>query len=130
MKSPKRPAVPDLLRALLTSKTQELIDSRFKTGLEANAASSAAHGFNYIVDIYTQWRGRSFYICARYRNPRPDAIEEYFEVRTTRVSYVSGDRFGLSYMRHTGKWVEVYPSLTAVECVDTIEGEELFWPVH
>ena len=129
MKSPKRPAVPDFLWETIAREVQELIDVKFKVGMAANAAAAEKHGFNYIVDIYTEWRGRSFYICSKYRNPRPDATEEYFVVRNTRMVCIGGDRFTLSYMRHTGRWSEVYHSLTASECLETIGSEELFWPL-
>ncbi len=94
------------------------------------AEAAKEHGFNYVVDIYTTWRGRYFYFCAKYRDPREKATQEYFEVRTTRLEYTGSRRFSLAYMRHTGKWFEVFPALSLEECLETIEQEELFWPVN
>jgi hypothetical protein len=33
-------------------------------------------------------------------------------------------------MRHTGKWCEVFHDLDLDECLEIVEGNELFWPVH
>ena len=35
----------------------------------------------------------------------------------------------LAYFRHTDRWQPVYLGLTADECFDTIEQEEIFWPL-
>ncbi len=37
-------------------------------------------------------------------------------------------RFNLSYMRHTGKWWEIYPDLTLDECMNAIRDEPHFMP--
>jgi hypothetical protein len=48
--------------------------------------------FNYIVDIYTRWRGNYFYFCAKYHSPGPNAISPFFEVKFARLEYVGGGR--------------------------------------
>lgn len=123
-------AVPDLIKQTLTLKAEKLLRDKFKPGLPIMAEAAKEHGFNYVADVYTTWRGKYFYFCAKYRDPREDAREEYFEVRTTRLEYVGRRRFNLAYFRHTGKWLEVYPALSLEDCLETIEQEELFWPVH
>lgn len=125
----KKVAVPEPLKQTLTQKAEQLIRDKFKPGIGIQAEAAREHGFNYVVDIYTKWRGRYFYFCAKYRNLRATA-EEFFEVRTTRMEFVGSRRFNLAYMRHTGKWCEVYQALPFEECLETIEIEELFWPVH
>ena len=122
--------VPEHLKVSVTRLVEELIETKFSRAIEVNAEAAKRHGFNYVVDIYARWRGRYFYLCAKYRNPRPDAAEEHFEVQTTRMEYLAGDRFNLAYMRHTGRWCEVYQALAVDECLEAIENEELFWPVN
>ena len=117
------------IKEALTQEVESLIERKFKPGLARSAESAQRHGFNYVVEIYTEWRGRFFYICSKYCNPRPHAAEGYFQVRNTRMEHIGGGRFALSYMRHTGRWCEVYHGLTMSECLETVESEELFWPV-
>ena len=130
MATKKHTAPPELLKQTITQRVEQLLQEKFKPGLSLQAEAAQKHRFNYVVELYTMWRGRYFYLCAKYRNPREKATEEYFEVRTTRLEYVGGRRFSLAYMRHTGRWREVYPALSWEECLEAIEQEELFWPVH
>ena len=44
------------------------------------------------------------------------------------MEYVGQRRFNLAYLRHTGKWQEVYPDLTVEECLAIIRDEPLFHP--
>jgi len=37
-------------------------------------------------------------------------------------------RFNLSYMRHTGKWCEVFEGLSLEECLAKIREDQLFQP--
>jgi len=37
-------------------------------------------------------------------------------------------RFDQAYFRHTDRWFAVYRGLTAAECFQEIEDNELFWP--
>jgi hypothetical protein len=41
---------------------------------------------------------------------------------------VGDGKFNLAYMRHTGKWWEVYGGLTAEECLKRIGDEAIFQP--
>jgi hypothetical protein len=84
--------------------------------------------FNYIIDIYTKWYGSYFYFCAKYHVPGPDAITASFEAKFARLEHIGNGRFNLAYMRHTGKWVEVYTDLSADECLTLIKDEPLFCP--
>lgn len=38
-------------------------------------------------------------------------------------------RFDLAYFRHTERWFTVYRGLTAAECFEEIESNEVFWPM-
>ena len=130
MATSRKTTVPDLIKQTLTLKAEKILREQFKPGILIQAQAAKKYGFNYVVEVYTKWRGRYFYFCAKYRDPRENATQEYFEVQTTRLEYVGARRFNLAYMRHTGKWCEVYPALSLEECLETIEQEELFWPVN
>jgi len=69
-------AVSELLKNELARKAEQLIRKKFMPGLPAQAEAAKQHGFNYIADVYTVWRGRSLYFCAKYCNPREDAKEK------------------------------------------------------
>jgi hypothetical protein len=84
--------------------------------------------FNYIVDLYNRWYRNSFYFCARYRCPAPNCISEFFEVRYTRLEYITPNLFALAYMRHTGKWQVVYPGLSLDDAISSITSEPIFHP--
>jgi hypothetical protein len=74
------------------------------------------------------WRGKAFYICARFRAPsrRP---EDDSIVRHTRMALTGFGRFELAYLRHTGRWFTIYRGLTAAACFEEIESNGIFWPV-
>lgn len=63
-----------------------------------------------------------------YRTPRGNPADDFI-ARTTRLTYVGLGRFELACFRHTNRWQPVYFGLTVPECFETIEQEELFWPV-
>jgi hypothetical protein len=92
--------VSDALRRDVTRRGDELLERTFK-------------------------RGQSFYLCVRYRPPEP---ADEFVVRSTRLEYAGRNRFHLAYFRHKDRWQPVYHGLT-VECFDTIEQKEIFWPL-
>ena len=92
-------------------------------------ASKEDMRFNYIVDIFSKWYHSYFYFCATYRCPFPDAISEFFETRFARLEYVGKERFNLSYMRHTGQWVEIFTDLTLDECLESIRSEPHYLPL-
>jgi hypothetical protein len=63
--------------------------------------------FNYIADITTKWIGSTCYFISIYACPGSDAIAPTFEEKFARMEYVGDAKFALSFMRHTGKWVEL-----------------------
>ena len=131
MATGRKSVIPDQLKQTVTQRANQLVETKFTPAVAANTEGAEKHGFNYVVDVYTAWHGRYFYFCAKYRNPRADAEEdEFFEVRATRMEYLYPDGFNLSYMHHTGKWCEVFQDLDLDECLETVEGNELFWPLN
>lgn len=84
--------------------------------------------FNYLVDIFTKWRGHRFYFYAKYHCPGSGAISPSFETGFARMEYIGYDTFSLAYMRHTGKWWTIYPELSLEECLTAIKEEPPFLP--
>lgn len=83
--------------------------------------------FNYLVDISTKWFRSYFYFCTTYRCPG-NATVPSFEDRFARLEYRSPDRFNLSFMRHTGQWIEIYPDISLDECLVAIRDDPFFLP--
>lgn len=116
-----------MLKLSLDASAQNLIEATFNPVVAVRTEEAKQHDFNYPLGVYTKWRGRYFYFCAKYRERREG---DFFEVQTTRLEYAGGGRFHLAYKRHTDQWCEVFSGLTVEACLDTIESMELFWPVH
>ena len=129
MYAPKKlPAekVPGDLKAAVVAKATELIESVLKP--KHIQPPPKKPRFNYLIDVWSKWHRHFFYFGTTYASPGPNAMSPTFETQFVRMEYVGGRRFALAYMRHTGKWFTVYPSLTLDECLEVIEGHELFHP--
>ena len=118
--------VPDRLKQTVKEQADELVETvliprHVKPPPEDDQ-------FNYLVNIYTKWHRNYFYFCSTYNSPGPHAISPSFEDKFARLEFVGTDRFNLAYMRHTGKWWEVYPDLSLNECLNTIRDDPLFMP--
>jgi hypothetical protein len=118
--------LPDILKANLEAKANDLIE----TVLKPNHVKpfSEDERFNYVVDIYSKWHQNYFYLCAKYACPGHDVISPFFEAKFARLEYGGNDCFNLSYMRHTGKWREIYTELSLDESLATIRDEPHFLP--
>jgi len=127
--SPQKPSasqVPASLKAEVQRKAEQLIEETLKP--RHLKPPPADNQFNYIADIYSKWYRHYFYFCAKYCSPGPYAIAPYFEAKFARLAYIGGNNFNLSYMRHTGEWIEVYPDLALDQCLSTIRDDALFQP--
>lgn len=124
-KSPKS-KVPEDVKVEVETKARELVESFLKP--EYIKAPPEDMRFNYIVDIYTKWYRSSFYFCATYACPSPQAISPYFETKFARMEYAGNGLFNLSYMRHTEKWFEIFSGLSVDECLETIKDFPHFQP--
>jgi len=121
-----KPKLPNALKANVTAEANDLIHTILKpTRVKPPAGDER---FNYIVDIYSKWYGNCFYFCSKYACPGPNAISPYFEAKFARLEYVGTGRFSLAYMRHTGKWCEIYTELSLDECLLAIKEEPHFLP--
>ena len=92
------------------------------------AAAREASQFNYITDIKTKWIGSTCYFISIYACPGPNAIAPSFEEKFARMEHIGDAKFTLSFMRHTGKWVELYASVSVDECLKAIQDDPWFQP--
>ena len=124
-RSAPKAKVPEAVKTEVSQQGQRLIDEwkpqYVKESLEG-------HHFNYIVDLFTKWHRNYFYLVAKYACPGPTAISPFFEAPFTRLEYVGGNRFNLSFMRHTGKWVEVEQELTLTKALESIRTDGFYYP--
>ena len=127
-RSPKQAKLKlsNVVKVDVTIKANNLIDKVLKPRHIKPPLENVS--FNYIVDIYSKWYGNYLYICSKYACPGPNAISPYFEAKFARLEFVGNGRFNLSYMRHTGKWCEIYIELSLDECLSAIRDEPLFLP--
>ncbi len=120
------PAVPDTVKMDVAAKANELIEAILKP--KHIQAPPDNPQFNYIVDLYGKWYHRYFYFCATYCSPGPHAIAPGFEAKFARIEYAGQNRFYLSFLRHTGAWIEPYHSLSLDDCLTTIRDDPFFIP--
>ena len=118
--------MPAALRQQVDHWADAWLAKTFSLGLQLRARDPGP--FNYPVDVFSEWRGKAFYLCARYRT-RSRRPEDDFLVRQTRMTLTGFGRFDLAYFRHTDRWFTVYRGLTTAQCFEEIEGNEIFWPV-
>jgi len=123
-----RPAshVPDAVKEKVTAKANEIIETVFKPRYIKPPPKNER--FNYIVDIYTKWNKGCLYFRAKYACPGPNALSPFFEDSFTRLAYMANGRFNLAYMRHTGKWQEVFNDLSMEDAFDAIREQPFFHP--
>jgi hypothetical protein len=118
--------VPTDIQREVQHRAQERIDSALKPRHIQPPPKKAE--FNYLVDIYSKWRGPFFYFCSKYCSPAPHAVSPSFESKFARLQYAGDGRFNLAYCRHTGQWWEVAQLLSLEECLARIEGGGIFTP--
>jgi hypothetical protein len=118
--------IPGDIEREVQRKAQDLIESTLKPRYIKKPDPKAQ--FNYLVDIYSKWRGSFFYFCSTYRCPGPRALSPSFESNFARLQYAGSRRFNLAYFRHTGQWWELAQLLTLEECLSWIESGHSFMP--
>ena len=118
--------VPDVLKREVSSKAESLVEDYLKPKHVEPPPKEPQ--FNYVVDIFTRWRGCFFYFMARYACPGSNRTAPFFEIGFARLEFVGDDRFDLAYFRHTGKWWSVYSALTLDEALDLVKSEGIFQP--
>jgi hypothetical protein len=130
-KKPKPPTDPYrslVLRALkqeVNQKAGDLIDNVLKP---KHVEPPKGRQLNYLVDITTKWHGPKCYFISVYRSRGPHAVSPTFETKFARMEYAGDGKFALSFMRHTGRWVELYNGLSVDECLKAIKDDPWFQP--
>ncbi len=119
-------SLPESLKMEATTKANELIERELKPKYIQPPPENPQ--FNYIVAIYGKWYHKAFYFCAEYRVAGPNPIEPSFEAKFARMQYAGNRRFHLSFLRHTGQWIQLYTDLTVDECIETIRDDPYFSP--
>ena len=123
---PPASRVPDSVKEQVTAKANEIVETVFKPRYVKPPPKDER--FNYIVDIYTKWHKNSLYFRATYACPGPNALSPFFEDSFTRLAYMANERFNLAYMRHTGKWQEVFTGLSMEDAFASIRDQPFFHP--
>jgi hypothetical protein len=117
--------VPDAVKIEVSQRSQKLIDEWKPQYIQPPPEDMR---WNCIVDLFTKWHRNYFYFVAKYACPGPTAMSPFFESLFTRLEYVGEDRFNLSFMRHTGKWVEVEQGITLTTALNSIRSDGLYHP--
>lgn len=113
-------------KADVKQKVDEFIESHLKPKLIQPQPEKHPLHLNYVVDVFSKFHGKYFYIYLKYACTHPDAISPFFEEGLARLDRVSTDRYHLSYMRHTGKWTLFRESLSLDECFHEILDSHVF----
>jgi hypothetical protein len=119
-----QPKIPEPLKAEVTTRVNEFIDSVLKP--RYIKAPNEKPQFNYIVDISSKWYQSYCYLCSQYCCPSPDALVPGFEHKFARMQYAGNNHFHLSFMRYNGEWVPLYADQTLDECLTAIKDEDYF----
>lgn len=115
-------SLPGTVKDEVDTKGRELIETVLKPKhLQPPPEGSQ---LNCIVDITIKWLGSKCYFVSKYRTPNQKAFESKF----ARMEHVGHARFNLSFMRHTGQWVQLYIGKTVDECIGAIRDDPWFVP--
>jgi hypothetical protein len=123
---PPKHKVSENVKIEVETKSRELVESFLKPKYIKTTPTDEL--FMFIVDIYTNWYRNYFYFNSKYRSLSPNAISPFFETKFARMEYAGNDRFNLSYIRHTGQWLEIYTGLSVDECLAAIKNDSHFLP--
>ena len=125
--SAKRPksALSGTLKDEVDTKAGKLIEKTLKPRHIQPPEGSQS---NYITDITTEWIGSTCYFISIYACPGPNAIAPTFEEKFARMEYVGDAKFTLSFMRHNGKWVELFTGISVDDCLKAIQDDPWFQP--
>lgn len=124
-KQPK-PKVPETEKQLISDKCNELIETELKP--KHIKPPPTDNEWNYLVDIFGKWYRNYFYFYSTCNCPSPRAIKPSFEDKFARLEYTGKDSFNIAYMRHTGKWWEIFQGLTLEQCLEEMKNNVILHP--
>ena len=119
-------SLPGTVKDEVDTKAKELIDKVLKP--KHIQPPPEGSQLNYITDITTKWIGSTCYFISVYACPSPNAMSPTFEEKFARMEHVGDAKFTLSFMRHTGKWVELFTGLSLDDCMKAIQNDPWFMP--
>ena len=127
-KKPAKPKVPAPTKILVQTRADALAESFFVPRFVKSAPDAAS--FNFVSDIYARWRTSFFTFGAVWSrvDEATGVVAPVFEAPFARLEYTGEDHYSLAYMRHTGKFWEIYQDLSLDEAFDTIREQMHFWP--
>jgi hypothetical protein len=117
-----------LLKAEVDAKVQTFVDIVLRPKFVLPPSERPKPPLNHIADVTTKWVGGSLYFISTYACPGPTAISPTFEHKFARMVFVGNGQFNLSFIRYTGKWVELYSRLSLDECLKAIDTDYWFQP--
>src|SRR5262249_17481944 len=123
---PKKPSLPESLKALVAVRAKQLVETVLKPKFIEPPPKKPR--LNYIIDVDVKWHGSCLYFVSTYACPGLTAISPTFDAKFARVEFVGKNKFNLSFMRHTGKWVVLYEGLSLDECLHAIQSDFWFQP--
>lgn len=118
--------VTENVKAEVEMKARELVDSFLKPKYIKTVPTQGCS--IYRVDIYTKWYRNYFYFCSKDCYRLEDNKPAFLETKFARLEYAGDGHFNLSYMRHTGKWLEIYTDISLGECLAAVKDEPHFLP--
>lgn len=121
-----KPKLPENVKRDLEKKAELLIEETLKPKHIKPTPENTT--YNYIIDIYTKWYRNYFYFYSKYHCPGPNAISPTFESKFARFEYIGDDNFNLSFMRHTGQWIEIYTDISVEQCLSVVRDDPNFYP--
>jgi hypothetical protein len=124
---PEKLPIKTALKAEVDAKVQKFVDNVLRPKFVLPPPKKPR--FNYVIGVTTKWVGGSLYfistyVCPGRRSSKPSTFEDKF----ARMVFVGNGKFNLSFMRHTGKWVELYSRLSLDECLTAIDSDFWFQP--
>ena len=85
--------------------------------------------WNYVVDIFGSWAAGRYRFMQRYRSGMEHNRGEEFDSPFARLDRVGRDRFDVYWMRHTGKWWQLYIGASLGEALHILETDNVLHPV-
>jgi len=89
----------------------------------------ASGPFDYITDIYPKWYRSYFYLCAKYKSEHPNRIQDEYEEKFARLTFIKQGVFDIAYFRHTGQWFPIGENLGLEKCREMILSNPVLHPI-
>lgn len=115
--------IPDSIKETTLLQAQQFVVTIKKERLREPPENPE---YNYVIDLWVKWYRSYLHFGATYACPSPRALSPTFETYLARMEYVGNNLFNLAYMRHTGKWHEIFYEQTLKEALELIRREPHF----